>query len=151
MIKLWHLVGRILFLVTWPGIWLILRWSKRTRIAIRSGDHILVVKPWLSNGKWHLPGGGVHRHEDPLDALLREVAEETGLALDRHTVKKVADYTYAQSGLSFAYTEYSARLPEPLPPHRQFLEIAEVAWVPIASLNPSDVNSDVRRAVWPKG
>lgn len=30
-------------------------------------------------GRWTLPGGGLHFGEDPLDGVVREVAEETGL------------------------------------------------------------------------
>ncbi len=30
-------------------------------------------------GCWTLPGGGIHFREDPVDAMIREVHEETGL------------------------------------------------------------------------
>ncbi|MFF2730334.1 NUDIX hydrolase [Streptomyces sp. NPDC058008] len=32
----------------------------------------------LASGNWTLPGGGVEHAEDPFDAVIREVAEETG-------------------------------------------------------------------------
>jgi ADP-ribose pyrophosphatase YjhB (NUDIX family) len=46
---------------------------------------VLLVRaaPWVVlAGVWFLPGGGVHHGEDPEDALVREFAEETGLAVE---------------------------------------------------------------------
>jgi ADP-ribose pyrophosphatase YjhB (NUDIX family) len=43
-------------------------------------DRILLVRHVTRSGaiNWTLPGGGVERGEDPYDAVIREVAEETG-------------------------------------------------------------------------
>ena len=62
--------------------------SKNTRVSsvgiiIDKNDRILLCR--LSKkvldgaGKWTLPGGGIDFGEDPKDALVREVKEETGL------------------------------------------------------------------------
>ena len=55
-----------------------------TRVAagiIRSGDDILLVEQ-KSDGRqyWSLPGGVVEPNETAVQGLLREVAEETGVA-----------------------------------------------------------------------
>ena len=42
-------------------------------------------------GGWSLPGGGIHHGESPRAAVLREVAEETGLACELGAVLDVAD------------------------------------------------------------
>ena len=46
-------------------------------IVIRD-DKILLVR---ENGRFHLPGGGVNLGEDPKEAVVRELMEESGLAV----------------------------------------------------------------------
>lgn len=61
--------------------------TKRQRLAakalIRRDDHVLLARlsaHAVETGHWTLPGGGVDHGESPETALVREVAEETGLA-----------------------------------------------------------------------
>jgi len=55
-----------------------------TRLAAyavcRDGDRVLLVlcPPVYGPSLWTLPGGRVEHGEDPVDAVIREVAEETG-------------------------------------------------------------------------
>ena len=47
-----------------------------------AGDRVLLSRMSVSTatpGRWTLPGGGVRHGEDPADAVLRELLEETGL------------------------------------------------------------------------
>jgi 8-oxo-dGTP diphosphatase len=47
-------------------------------VAIYVGSELLLVRSSYRVG-WHLPGGGVRRHESPEAAARRELAEEIGL------------------------------------------------------------------------
>lgn len=46
---------------------------------ITDGDRVLLAH-WNEGGRsgWTLPGGGIDPGEDPADAVVREIAEETG-------------------------------------------------------------------------
>jgi 8-oxo-dGTP diphosphatase len=42
-------------------------------------DHAVLLVRFTGGPRWTLPGGGLDHGEDPRDAAVREVAEETGL------------------------------------------------------------------------
>ncbi|HEY0952619.1 NUDIX hydrolase [Nocardioides sp.] len=42
----------------------------------------VLLAHWPEQSRWTLPGGGVELHETPEDAVVREVAEETGYAVE---------------------------------------------------------------------
>ncbi|SFL17188.1 NUDIX hydrolase [Streptomyces pini] len=48
-------------------------------VCVEDG-RVLLARHLLTDGgsRWTLPGGGVEHGEDPFDAVIREVAEETG-------------------------------------------------------------------------
>lgn len=81
MSKLWLLLGRVGYFVTYPLVSLYLRRGERTRVVVRCGDRVLVVKSWLNKGVWDLPGGGLHKGEKPSKGASRELHEELGLQI----------------------------------------------------------------------
>lgn len=147
MKKLWQKVGVVAFWAVWPALVAYLYRSERTRMAIVSGSKIVVVKGWLGSGKWGLPGGGLHKGEEPLRGVLREVAEETGIRLDVKRVKPLFAEEQRYKGLRFYGHYFLAELPDVAPLKAQFLEIAELAWLDRRELNAKNADPDVLAAL----
>lgn len=118
---------------------------KRQRVAayavILSGERILLsrLSPAISADElWTLPGGGLDHGEDPRDAVVREVHEETGLDVEIGETARV----------------YSAHLPGVWRDgHRvdaHALRIVYDGWVPVDSPAPRvvEVDGSTVEAAW---
>ncbi|WP_435196058.1 NUDIX hydrolase [Natronomonas sp. EA1] len=72
------------------------------KAVLFSNDEVLLVRD--PDGTWEFPGGRIDRGEAPIDALHRELAEETGLdaeigrpvhtAIRRHERKRAKFFVY---------------------------------------------------------
>lgn len=131
MSKIWRSIGIISFWLTWPGLWLMLRWSERTRLLLICGNEFLVVRGWLGAGEWGLPGGGLHKGEAAKIGLLREVREETSIILSESDLIHAFDGVYRDKGLRFNYHAYTATIKAKPDVKPQAREIAEIAWCPL--------------------
>ena len=72
------------------------RWRKPLLLGCRvlafdAEGRVLLIRHSYGSGSWMLPGGGIARGKDPLDAALRELAEETACALDEAVLFAVVD------------------------------------------------------------
>ena len=81
---------RLAFRVGYQGLrvwWLVARPEKLgVKCVLTRGDRILLVRhTYGPRERWELPGGGVKRREEPLEAASRETREELGLDIDDWT------------------------------------------------------------------
>lgn len=135
MKKLWDKLGILAFWASWPLLWVYLRFSRRTRVVvITEDDKVLLVKGWLGAGDWILPGGGLHKGEDPIAGAVREVAEETGMRLDESGLSIFKEGTASEHGLVYDYVALHVRIPSESATTRQRLEVADITWMPISEL-----------------
>lgn len=142
-----RIIGRTFYWATLPLLIVYIRRSHRVRLFVAHDGHVLVVRPWHGNGKWCLPGGGVHKNESNQSGALRELKEETGISLSPDALKSLGTFVYTQHKLNFVYELFGAQVHTPLSLRRQRGEIAEVAWVPAKSLTAHNSNQDVLSAL----
>lgn len=100
-------------------------------MVIHVDGQVLLVKGWLSAGRWLLPGGGLHRSEEPTVGAAREVSEETGLAIAPDTLKELGQGTAKETGLKFQSIVYEVELKEPQQPQLHGLELVDAKWFPL--------------------
>ncbi len=120
-------------------------------VVIQSG-HILLIRRRAVPGKglWALPGGFVNVDETLLDAMIRELREETKIkvpeAVLRGSINKI--YTYDDPNRSargrLITQAYLIRLPDQLelPKVKGSDDADKARWVSLANLNPKEMFED---------
>ncbi len=147
MKHMWRKLGRIMYWVVWPGSWVYLRGSTRTRLLLLCGDELLLVENWLGNGQWNLPGGGLHKHEDPQTGLIREVFEETGITLDNNKLRQLGAEPFKHHGFSYTCYYFMAELERKPAVKHQRLEIVDSTWAARTDITSQQHSPDVIRAL----
>jgi 8-oxo-dGTP diphosphatase len=127
--RAWVGLGRAAYIVTWPGIWLVVKITPpRTRIILIAENRLLLTKDWLGSGRWSLPGGGLHRNEPERQGAARELFEETSITLSPNQLTYI-DTVKSGNGMSTKLIFFRASLPSIPSVKLQKYEIAEHQWV----------------------
>jgi 8-oxo-dGTP diphosphatase len=109
-------------------------------IAIAHGTILLarIAPGYPGAGSWTLPGGGVEWGEHPLDALRREVLEETGLSVSDATFLGIDSQVYTGTSTHSAIHAIRLVYEAPLSGDPRVVEIDgsvdDAAWVELADL-----------------
>jgi 8-oxo-dGTP pyrophosphatase MutT (NUDIX family) len=150
--RTWALMGAASFWLTWPLLYFYLRNSHRTRVLLVCGDEALLVRNWVSTGRWTLTGGGVHAGEASQAAAVREVKEEIGVTLSQDQLVSLGGYHNKLQGFRFSADLYGVRLTHKPKLRLQTKEIVEAQWFPLTKLKDHWCTPEVDEAVtaWSK-
>lgn len=137
------IIGRLSYWLGWPVLRILLHNSRRARGIVVCQKKVMVVKAWLGNGKWNLPGGGINSGESAKTAFVRELKEETGIDVNHIKVQKVGNFSYHTNKLFFEYKTFLVKLSKCPRVQMQVSEIYQAEWVNISDLTSTNSNCDV--------
>jgi ADP-ribose pyrophosphatase YjhB (NUDIX family) len=111
---------------------------------VRDGDSILMQRRRRppNEGLYNVPGGKVEPDEDPYEACLREVREETGLVLPHARLRAVLTVIARDTGTQWLLFTFVAERPagEAAPVVE---DEGELRWVPLRDIASLPVVSDI--------
>lgn len=150
--KIWIRSGRWLFFFLQPILKIYLKKRTTTRVFIVVNNKVLLTKGWLSNGSYGLPGGGLKKNEQPFEAALREVFEETAIKLKKEDLKYQGQYQTNNQLLSYKYHLFFIFIKHQPVVRNQLIEIVESRWCDIKLIDQIFVSDEVITAyrVWQK-
>lgn len=141
-------IGRILFWLAWPAFWFYYRRPYgRTRVLLVADGNMLVLKGWINDGLFILPGGGLHKGEEPVAGAARETWEETGLRILPEMLQYLGQEVYRKAGLHFTYHMFYAPVDAAVQLKRQRHEVADIRWIPIPNPTGVHLSQEVERAL----
>ena len=77
---LYRRLGQLIYWLLLPYRLTFLAATNRVGVVlVNSAGEIFLIKNWLGDGSWRLPGGGIKRGESSEVAASRELAEEIGV------------------------------------------------------------------------
>lgn len=134
--------GKVYWLL-WPVFFILLSNTERTRVLLVCEQSVLVIKTWFGDGKWTLPGGGVHAGEDVKLGAVREVYEEVGITLDPRKLKSNGRVERRKRAITIFHVRFSTRLSRKQEPSRQWYELTHAQWVPLGEINQDNTDQAV--------
>lgn len=108
------------------------------KAVIEEAGEVLFVKGHGENAKWDLPGGRIHKDEEPKAGLLRELREEIGVACTLGEVITVLTGFRTSKRTPFYFIAFAAQLVDDA---SEIIiaddELSDHAW-----LSPKELTSD---------
>jgi 8-oxo-dGTP pyrophosphatase MutT (NUDIX family) len=147
MYKIYAQIGFLLHKLSLPVIRLLIRRTNRAYLIIQKDDKVLLTNNWFGNNLWALPGGGIRSSETPEQALVREVEEELELKIDQKSLKLLDSGRWQTDQLNFKYLIYGTNQKIGPKFKQNKLELVDVGWVNIESLNTNNTSEEILKVL----
>lgn len=144
--KFYSWLGRVAYITLLPLIRIFVKRSHRAYVIVVCEGEILLIKNWLGRQYWGLPGGGIQKKEEPIQAVAREVKEETGLDI-REPLELVAQDRWKADKLGYEYYIFITSLLSKATLHPRQYEIIAAEWVPLNRLKNYRISPDLRKII----
>ena len=133
----WGYLGRFLYHFAVPVIAPMIDGSRRARVLVLRQDggvtYALLTRNWLSKQEWSLPGGGLHRGEQPAVAAARELGEELGIKVDPAGLVPLVEKTIAKPRYTYQVIAFGLWVQEEKF-NRHNLELLDARWFDVREL-----------------
>lgn len=141
-------LGKIFYWLGWPVWFVYFRINpRRSRVMVVGGGKLLLLKSWLGDGDWGLPGGGAKLRESLESAACRELFEESGIIANPSQLKPLGDYVHNRHGLKFNAYFFWLELPSRPELVLPRSEISDGGWFDAEELKSVNLNTDAAHAV----
>jgi 8-oxo-dGTP pyrophosphatase MutT (NUDIX family) len=89
------IVGKFVYICIYPVFRVFIYNSDRAYVLLIYKNEIILSQNWLGwHNEWALPGGGMHKGEDPKLAVAREVYEELNIKIKPSALTKLSNKSY---------------------------------------------------------
>lgn len=141
-------LGKAAFFVGWPVWYLHFRLRPhRSRVLVVCDGQVLLIRGWLGDGAWSLPGGGIKNGESITAASVRELKEEVGIDVPESSVRSLGSYRHKAGGISYQAECGVIELEEKPNLHLQWYEIADAKWFALSDVKGRMLGKDAAYAL----
>lgn len=113
------------------------------RVLLVTNTRVLLVQPRTMD-YWNLPGGGIHKHESPEHAAIRELHEEVRISIEA-TDYLLGTYNASDEGKRDTVYIFVKKVPNESTPHPD-IEIGRAEWFEFDAL-PNEVTPRTRMRI----
>lgn len=119
--------------------------KERARVVVLNERRQMLLVHEIASNRWSIPGGGIEKAETPLQAAVRELREEVGLAIDPSSLTPVGVLRKPGTNIDYVAHIFTVTISKSDVTSHMFNthELVDIAWFDLAKL-PSKVSGTTR-------